>query len=54
MAFISEDDLEQMSLEWFQEIGYTLSTDHYLLLTEIHLSVMTFAKWCSLVDFGQH
>ena len=23
MAFISEDDLEQMSLEWFQEIGYT-------------------------------
>lgn len=22
-AFISEDDLEQMSLEWFQEIGYT-------------------------------
>jgi len=23
MAFISEDDLEQMSLGWFQEIGYT-------------------------------
>ena len=23
MAFISEDDLEQMSLEWFQEVGYT-------------------------------
>ena len=23
MAFISEDDLEQMSLEWFHEIGYT-------------------------------
>ncbi|WP_413440136.1 type I restriction endonuclease subunit R [Synechococcus sp. MIT S1220] len=23
MAFISEDDLEQMTLEWFQEIGYT-------------------------------
>lgn len=23
MTFISEDDLEQMSLEWFQEIGYT-------------------------------
>ena len=23
MAFISEDDLEQMCLEWFQEIGYT-------------------------------
>ena len=23
MAFISEDDLEQMSLDWFQEIEYT-------------------------------
>ena len=22
-AFMTEDDLEQMSLEWFQEIGYT-------------------------------
>ena len=45
MAFISEDDLEQMSLEWFQEIGYTFIHGPLLaILMERPLSVLTSAK----------
>ena len=47
MAFISEDDLEQMTLDWFQEIGYSFIHGHCLLLMERPQSGMTSARWCS-------